>query len=148
MKCSCGYPSREKCHALFHEILAKEFSDFRYAKVHRLTVDVYSLQHPQQYMKSAKSYAAHLTGICVAMEYDGSPELLRKLQTWLNGKKEPQRPGIPEKLGRLTIAHISEAETPEEHERLIKEWAQDVWDAWSDYHDLARHWIEIERGKS
>jgi hypothetical protein len=61
--CSCGLASKDKCKEIFEAILLKEFSDFRYAKVHRLTVDTYSLQHPDDYMISAKSFAAHLTGM-------------------------------------------------------------------------------------
>jgi len=34
-----------------------------------------------------------------------------------------------------------------EAESLVKEWAQDVWNAWKDYPDLARDWIEVERAK-
>jgi len=37
-------------------MIAREFGDFRYAREHRLTVDAYSLQHPDEYMRSAKSY--------------------------------------------------------------------------------------------
>jgi hypothetical protein len=32
------------CQEIFETILTKEFSDFRYARVHRLTVDTYCLQ--------------------------------------------------------------------------------------------------------
>ena len=32
------------CLKLFEEILAREFSDYRYGRIHRLTVDDYSLQ--------------------------------------------------------------------------------------------------------
>ena len=46
MNCSCGLKSSTECKEHFDEILAKEFSDYRYGKVHRLTVDTYSLQHP------------------------------------------------------------------------------------------------------
>jgi len=84
MKCSCGNPSKEECHALFHEILAKEL----------------------------------------------------------------QKSGIPEDLGSLTISHIISAKTPEEHDRLVREWAKDVCIAWTNYHDLARHWIEVKRAKT
>ena len=35
------------CLKLFEEILAREFSDYRYGRIHRLTVDAYSLQHPE-----------------------------------------------------------------------------------------------------
>ena len=40
------------CLKLFEEILAREFSDYRYGRIHRLTVDAYSLQHPDEYMRS------------------------------------------------------------------------------------------------
>jgi uncharacterized protein DUF5946 len=43
------------CLQIFEEILAREFSDYRYGKIHRLTVDAYSLQHPEAYMRSGKS---------------------------------------------------------------------------------------------
>ena len=35
-----------QCWALFGEVLAREYSDFRYASVHQLTVDSYAAQHP------------------------------------------------------------------------------------------------------
>ena len=57
---------RAGCQQLCDEVLAREFGDYRYAREHRLTVDAYSLQHPDEYMRSAKSYAAHLTGAYVA----------------------------------------------------------------------------------
>jgi hypothetical protein len=60
--CSCGFASRQNCQEIFETILTKEYSDFRYGKVHRLTVDAYCLQHPEVYMISPKSFAAHLTG--------------------------------------------------------------------------------------
>ena len=46
---------RAACQQLFDEVLAREFGDYRYSREHRLTVDVYSLQHPAEYMRSAKS---------------------------------------------------------------------------------------------
>jgi len=42
------------CLKVFEEIIAREFSDYRYGRIHRLTVDVYSLQHPEEYMCSGK----------------------------------------------------------------------------------------------
>lgn len=148
MKCSCGNLSENECQALFHEILAREFSDVRYAEVHRLTVDAYSMQHPDRYMLSAKSYAAHLTGLCVAVEHGSSPKLLRKLQDWLNGRKELPKPGIPDNFGSVTIAYVVNAKDPDEHIRRVREWAQCIWDAWAEYQDLARHWVEVGRGKN
>jgi hypothetical protein len=69
---------------MFEEILAKEFSDYRYGKIHRLTVDAYALQHPEAYMRSGKSFAAHLTGMCAALEHEDTLELNRTVQKWLS----------------------------------------------------------------
>jgi len=129
---------------LFDEILAREFGDYRYAGEHRLMVDVYSLQHPAEYMRSAKSYAAHLTGMYAALELSGTSEVNRAVQTWLNGPQTFQRPDNPGPLRRgvLTIVHIHEAREPEEHVRRVREWAQSVWEAWRGYHHVAKQWIE------
>jgi hypothetical protein len=66
---SCGalvYGDLEDCREFFEALLAQEYSDFRYARMHRVVVDAYALQHPAQYIASAKSFAAHLTGACDA----------------------------------------------------------------------------------
>lgn len=145
MTCSCGNVSQQKCREAFDEIIAKEFSDYRFGRVHRLTVDTYSLQHPEKYMVSAKSYAAHLTGMCCAMEHDSDQELLRLLQKWLSGKKALEKPELPSHVGKLTISHIVDAADGTEHIKLVQEWARDVWGAYSVYHGLAREWIETAK---
>jgi len=72
-ECGAAVPNgREACQRLSDEILAREFGDYRYARMHRLTVDVYALQHPAEYMRSAKSYAAHLTGMYAALKEGGA----------------------------------------------------------------------------
>lgn len=40
----CGAPA-DSCEARFHACLAREFEDFRYGRVHNLTVSAYMLQH-------------------------------------------------------------------------------------------------------
>ena len=146
--CSCGLDSAEECERIFHSILLKDFSDFSCAKVHRLTVDAYSLQHPDVYMISSKSFAAHLTGICCAMEYGNDPELFRLLQKWLNRKKQIPRPENLENFGNLTIAHVSQAKSGPEHVDLVWEWARDVWEAYRPYRGLAMKWIESVKQNS
>lgn len=142
MPCSCGLPSQSSCQEMFDAILVREFSDFRYGRVHRLTVDTYSLQHPSPYMISAKSFAAHLTGMGCIVEYGNDRNLLRLLQQWLDGKKQLDKPELLKHVGDLTIAHIIDAKDAEEHIRLVQEWAADVWHAYTVYHDLAKEWIE------
>lgn len=60
-------------------MIAREFGDYRYGRLHRLTVDSYALQHPEKYMHSAKSFAAHLTGMYAAMEHESDPARTREV---------------------------------------------------------------------
>lgn len=135
---------RAACQRLFDEVLAREFGDYRYAREHRLMVDAYSLQHPEEYMRSAKSYAAHLTGMCAALEDVDTAGVNRGIQEWLNGRKALERPGHPGagQRGVLTILHVHQAREPEDHVTRVREWAASAWEAWSAYHALARGWID------
>lgn len=130
------------CLRIFEEILAREFSDYRYGRIHRLTVDAYSLQHPDRYMRSGKSFAAHLTGICAALEHENPLVVNQVIQKWLSTNPKIEKPlHIPEERGRLTISYIHSAADADEYIRRVREWAQDVWSAWSEHHDLARELI-------
>jgi Family of unknown function (DUF5946) len=142
----CGAPvagGRAGCQKLFDEVLAREFGDFRYGRLHRLTVDAYALQHPAEYMRSAKSYAAHLTGMCAAMDLDDARSVNEAVQRWLNGPTTIERRSEPPgtKRGELTIAHVHAAADADEHLARVREWARSAWNAWRDYHPIARQWI-------
>ena|SRR6266576_131371 len=127
------------CLQIFEEILAREFSDNRYGTIHRLTVDTYSLQHPEAYMRSGKSFAAHLTGMCAAFEYEDALALNRAVQRWLSANPKTDKPvHLPDQRGNLTIAYIHSASDAEEHIKRVREWAWDVWSAWAEHHNLAR----------
>lgn len=137
------------CLGLFEEILAREFSDYRYGKIHRLTVDTYALQHPDRYMRSGKSFAAHLTGMCAALEYEDPFALNQVVQRWLSTNPQINKPTrIPEHRGNLTITYIHSASDTDEHVKRVREWAQAVWPAWSQHHDLARQLISEAKLKS
>jgi hypothetical protein len=145
LECGAAVPQgREACQKLFDEVLAREFGDYKYARMHRLTVDVYALQHPVEYMRSAKSYAAHLTGMYTALEMGAAAETNRAVQQWLNGSKVFPRPGnpAPQQRGELTIIHVHEAVGPEDHLCRVHQWALSAWEAWRAYHHLARQWVE------
>jgi hypothetical protein len=130
------------CLKIFEEILAKEFSDYRYGKIHRLTVDAYSLQHPDEYMRSGKSFVAHLTGMCAALEYENALIINQAVQKWLSKNPRIDKPvNLPERRGSLTISHIQSAADAKEHTGRVQEWARDVWGAWSEHHELARELI-------
>ena len=131
------------CQRMFDEVIAKEFSDYRYGRIHRLTVDVYCMQHPEPYMHSRKSFAAHLTGICSALEYENSPEINQMVQKWLSKNPKIDKPAqLPKHFGDLTISYIHSAANADEHLERVREWAASVWNAWSEYHILAKQLIK------
>lgn len=133
---------RAGCLTLFEEIIAREFSDYRYGRTHRLTVDAYALQHPDRYMHSGKSFAAHLTGMCAALEHEDALALNRMVQRWLSTNPRIDKPAhLPARRGNLTVTYIHSALDAIEHVNRVKEWAQDVWAAWAEHHDLARKLI-------
>ena len=133
---------RVGCQRLFEEALVLDYSDYRYAKAHRLLVDAYSLQHPDTYMRSGKSFAAHLTGMRAALEHEDQQAINQAAQQWLNGAQRIDKPArLPEQRGDLTITHIRGALDAEDHNRRVREWARSVWEAWAEYHELARQWI-------
>jgi predicted SnoaL-like aldol condensation-catalyzing enzyme len=145
--CGAAVAGLDGCRPLLDELIAREFGDYRYARMHRLTVDTYALQHPEHYMRSAKSFVAHLTGMCAAMETGDAAAINRSVQQWLNGPKAIERPlDVPRgQRGDLTIVHVHEATTPDDYLRRVQEWARSTWSAWASHHALAREWIALAR---
>ncbi|MFC1790885.1 DUF5946 family protein [Gemmatimonadota bacterium] len=138
-----GVGGTEGCNAVFQEVVGREFSQMELFQVHRLTVDTYSFQHPSQYMKSAKSAVAHLTGMCWAMEGTDDPLVAKAVSRFLDGNPKFHRPEPPPPLARgsLTITHIHSAPDSAAHVARVREWAREVWEAWGEHHEQAREWV-------
>jgi uncharacterized protein (DUF2384 family) len=110
----------------------------------RLFVDTFGMQHPQRSCKSAKSYAAHLTGLCIGVEFNGAQSVYAAVQKWLSRSADAigfARPADVVIRGTLTVRHVHDAQTQAEQGARVHEWAREVWDAYSSQHELARGWI-------
>jgi hypothetical protein len=140
------------CWSIYCEVLAKEYSDYRFGRVHRLTVDSYAVQHPgKPERRSIQSVAVHLIGLHLSLElkFDRmlAPKILQAAAdrsdsfSWL----EP-----PESLGLMTIVDVHRAgDDPNEHTRLVNEWAHSTWKAWGRHHPKVRQWAsEIVNAKA
>lgn len=145
-RCSgCGWTvdgGTEACRARFNEHLARDFSDARFYRAHRLFVDAYCLQHPDEYCASAKSLAAHLSGLCAILEFGASkaagPPCLHK---WLSGPREFAKPSLPEQRGSMTIGDLPATDDPARWEVTVMDWATQVWAAYEPVQDIARDWL-------
>jgi hypothetical protein len=132
------------CWALYGEILAREYGDPAYSRLHQLTADTYAVQHPgAPERRSIQSVALHLMTLCLFLE-DGvdprrGPALHKRFvrERARFGWLEPPRPN-----GRITVADVHRAASPAEHERAVETWARDVWAAWSGHHGTVRGWID------
>jgi hypothetical protein len=132
---------RDGCQTVFDELTARAYADFAYASVRDLAFDTYCLQHLESYCRSAKSYAAHLMRLCCGLEYDGDPQVYEAIQRWLNGAAKIEKPQVLSQLGSLTVIDVCEASNAENHVRLVRAWAANVWEAYRSQHDLAHAWI-------
>jgi len=130
------------CQEIMDEVLARDFSSPAYFRVHRMMVDTYSLQHPDRYCLSAKSLAAHLTGLCWLLEHGGSratgSEALRR---WLDGTPQIEKPELPSFRGELTIALARAAADPEGYADAVDRWARSTWASYVTLHPIARAWV-------
>jgi hypothetical protein len=132
----------DACREFFEALLAQEYTDFRYARLHRVMVDAYALQHPGRYMASSKSFVAHLTGACAAIEYDNYERINRAVQAWLSRNPSLDAPPVrPAHLGDITVIDAFEAPDPESYSKVVRQWVESAWRAWSDHHGYARDLI-------
>ncbi|HEY0412777.1 MAG TPA: DUF5946 family protein [Allosphingosinicella sp.] len=140
----CGWAEaggREGCRASFEAFLARDFSDPLYFRTHRMFVDTYCLQHPEQYCASAKSLVAHLAGLCWILEGGaGTAAGPERLRDWLDGARELEKPALPERRGILTLGDLPVESGPAEWADAVRRWAASTWAAYAALHPLARRW--------
>ena len=144
---SCGLAvagGSEGCQRLFEAIGLREYEDMRFARYHRIVVDVYALQHPDGYGRSAKSFAAHLTGLCAWIENEFEAwSVNAAVQRWLSGPSPIARPELPPSYGAMTIGRIVAVDEPVAYGAALRAWARSTWDAYAALHATAREWIAM-----
>lgn len=134
------------CRERFETLLARDFSDARFFGVHRLSVDCYALQHPDDYCASAKSLAAHLVGLAVIVEGEANPAIgSSDLRDWLDGNRALDKPALPAERGAVTLGDLEAIEEPGAWREAVRQWADSVWAAYTPLHGLAREWLAQAR---
>jgi hypothetical protein len=132
------------CWAVYCHILAKEYGEYGYPDVHRLTVDAYAVQHPgEPSRRSIQSVAVHLVslyfvlerGLNAQMATNAIREALKHNErfVWLTPPVSP---------GTLTVLDVVRAENPDAHNAVVERWARCVWAAWDVHHATVRGWAD------
>lgn len=140
---ACGAPlgGRAGCQAAFDALSAASWTSPARGSVHHLLVDAYCMQHPEDYCRSAKSYAAHLAGLCCGVESGGDSRLYWTIARWLDGARELTKPAVPSARGMVTVADAAGATNDAAYAAHVRVWARAVWAAYSPQHELARTWL-------
>jgi len=107
------------------------WSDVAYGRIHRLAVDVYCLQHPRPLHESAKSAAAHILGVCAALDHENNPLIVHMIHKCLNGPSRMEKPAIPEFRGATTIAASPDAGRSRRVRPRGAQWARTTWAAYA-----------------
>jgi hypothetical protein len=139
--CECGWRGGRACGALRDALVARDFEQpALYWRFHRLAVDAYCVQH-EAYVRSGKSFAAHLCGLCIAFEHGGDQALHRRLVQWLSTNPAIRRPELPWDRGALHVGDVVGIDDPVEYGRAVSAWGRGTWQAYLELQPLAREWI-------
>lgn len=130
------------CWAAYGELLAREYQDPEYMKVHRLTVDAYAVQHPGVDTPQARnSVGIHLSRLCLILERGWSIDRANSAMAAITAKKHDyQWLTPPDSLGPVSVRQILSARTAQEHAAAVEQWARAVWSAWTPHHPVVRAW--------
>lgn len=125
------------CWKVYGDVLAKEFNNPEYFKVHRLTVDAYSVQHPgSPCVRSAQSVNVHLVALYLILERKLQAEFVTKLIGKLIKIKNHQFEWLepPKNLGDIIVSYADQAVDAEDHHLRVQVWGRSALWAWEDHH--------------
>jgi len=131
-----------ECWSLFEEILAAEFQNpLLFGQVHQLTVDTYAVQHAGG-QHPDKSVCIHLAGLCLMLESGVAPVGVPPLLQRLANRTIWPHLDPPEERASLTVYDVALADSLQTHALRVREWAEQVWQAWSPHHGVVRELIK------
>ncbi len=132
------------CWAIYERVRARGLGDQRYAELQQLTVDSYAVQHPAVSRRgSTQSVTPHLIGLCAVQERRLPASVaIGAVHNAVKSRDSFESLAQPESSGELTILHVRDATTLQDHVRRVREWSSSVWKAWSPHHRAIRKWTD------
>ncbi|UCF68128.1 MAG: hypothetical protein JSV80_02175 [Acidobacteriota bacterium] len=132
------------CWQLYGEVLAREYSNVRFAAVHGLTVDCYAVQHPgTPSPQTIRSVARHLIRLHLVLEREFDPrQATRAMQNAGLKKGDLKWLEPPASPGSTTVLDVRRAADPIEHRDRVLAWSRSVWQAWTPHHATVRRWAD------
>ena len=134
--------SSESCWFAYCQVLEKEYSNRKYWKNHRLTVDAYAVQHPGiECAQATQSVAIHLISLFLVLEKKIPQNQVTKLLARATEKKFSWLVP-PDNFGEITVENVLLANSHNEHIELVERWARSSWHAWNIHHETIRNWAK------
>jgi CTP:molybdopterin cytidylyltransferase MocA len=129
------------CWSTFGELLAPEFGDVTFGRIHRHSVDVYAVQHPgTDDRRQRQSVALHLIGLCHWLEHGIESDRLTAITQRL-ASDDRSWPWLTPPIGYpMTVVDVLVARHGAEHLDLVRRWAETTWVAWAAHHETVRAW--------
>ena len=130
------------CYRLLEALLARSYGDPHARRLHQLIVDAYVAQHAGgRTRREVQKVALCLMTLCLFCERGADPASGPALHQRMVRRRPPFRwLEPPSGHGLLTVADALAAEGPAEQERLLRDWAEQVWCSWSAHHTTVREW--------
>ncbi|MCG8526522.1 MAG: DUF5946 family protein [Opitutales bacterium] len=142
--------SSPECWRQYGEILAKEYEDSRYMKVHSLTVDSYALQHSgKKSNQTIQSANIHLASLFAYFKLGVQLESLLQIKKEITVFKHQFDWLVPPaNMSRITVSDVLKCESPEEHAKVVNEWAYYIFQSWKSHHGKVASYIKKIHNKS
>lgn len=125
------------CWSEFGLLLAREYADPEYMRVHRQTVDAYAAQHPGvSEPRTIQSVNVHLVGLHLVLDRKLSSNFARKVIGIIadDMKGDLRWLDPPSDLGELTVRYVLASDSADQHCARVLQWAESVWQAWAPHH--------------
>ena len=143
------YNCSAECWAVYGEVLSAEYSHATiFGQVHQLTVDSYAVQHAGGEHPD-KSIDIHLAGLHLTLVRGIHPaHLPPHLQRLAERVASWPHLSAPKITWRLTVFDVAVvAGELESHTRVVRAWANEVWQAWSADHAAVAAMVEQHLGR-
>lgn len=129
------------CRARFEALLARERADLQRMRVHALSIDTWTVQHPGAAGEdAAATIGVHLVSLYAQLVLGVSYRDAKRIRGEAADTIAFRRLPPPDSTGELTVAHPLAVDTPEQHVVRVHQWAGSVWRAWHPHHDQVISW--------
>lgn len=139
--------SSPACWRAYGDLLAAEYGDVALMQTHRLSVDIYAVQHPGDRSRRAiQSVGLHLSRLMLQQEMDRPPDETNAVMLRFGAHKASLDWLKPPDSFSVTVTDLVPLIGGPDHADAVRKWARETWADWADHHDYIRDWVRSVTG--